>query len=138
MPVPWLTVLQSVPWTDVIKNAPKVAEGAKKLWNSVGKKAPDTPLPEAALPAEASPEAQAIAALESRLGAMESSVADLHAQMLASSELIKALADQNAQLIKRIETNRVRWQWLAGVVAVVGVIAIGALALVLIGRPVHV
>jgi len=38
MPVPWLTVLQNVPWSDVIKNAPKVADGARKLWQSVGKK----------------------------------------------------------------------------------------------------
>ena len=28
MAIGWLTILQSVPWTEVIKNAPKVAEGA--------------------------------------------------------------------------------------------------------------
>ena len=38
MPIPWLTVLQSVPWSDVISNAPKVAGGAKKLWDSVARK----------------------------------------------------------------------------------------------------
>jgi len=43
----------------------------------------------------------------------------LHEQMLASSELIKALADQNAQLIHRIETNRVRVLWLSAATAVV-------------------
>ena len=31
MAIPWLTVLQAVPWGDVIRNAPKVADGAKKL-----------------------------------------------------------------------------------------------------------
>ena len=36
----WLAVLQLVPWSDVIKNAPKAADGAKKLWQSVRKKAP--------------------------------------------------------------------------------------------------
>ena len=35
MAVGWLMVLQSVPWSDVIKNAPKLAEGAKKLWDAV-------------------------------------------------------------------------------------------------------
>jgi hypothetical protein len=40
-------------------------------------------------------------------------VADLHQQMLASSELIQALADQNTQLIRRVEVNRVRLLWLA-------------------------
>ena len=51
---------------------------------------------------------------------LETAITDLHAQMLASSELIKALADQNAQLIKRIEFNRVRWLWLAAAVALCG------------------
>jgi len=39
--------------------------------------------------------------------------------MLAPSELIKALADQNARLIRRIETNRVRVLWLSAANAVV-------------------
>jgi hypothetical protein len=134
MPVPWLTVLQSVPWTEVIKNAPKVAEGAKKLWNSVGKKAPGVPMPEPAPSSEALPEAQALAALEARQNGIEAAIDDLHAQMLASSELIKALADQNAQLIGRIEHNRLRWRWLAAAVAVACVVAVAALAMVLIGR----
>jgi hypothetical protein len=138
MPVPWLTVLQSVPWSDVIKNAPKVAEGARKLWHAVGKKpTPDT-LPEPPLPPAASPEAKAIAALESRLGAVDTAITDLHAQMLASSELIKALADQNAQLIERIDSNRVRWLWLAGAVVIVGTIAAVALVWVWIARQPHV
>jgi hypothetical protein len=137
MPVPWLTVLQSVPWSEVIKNAPKVAEGARKLWNSVGKKPRPDAVLEADLPAAASP-AQAIGALESRVHGLETAITDLHAQMLASSELIKALADQNAQLIKRIETNRVRWLWLGAAVALVGAVAVATLAWLWFGRPSHV
>ena len=38
---------------------------------------------------------QTIAVLESRISGLETALTDLHAQMLASSELIKALADQN-------------------------------------------
>ena len=38
MAIPWLTVLQSVPWSDVVRNAPKVAAGAKKLWDNVAHK----------------------------------------------------------------------------------------------------
>lgn len=30
MAIGWLAVLQMVPWSDVINNAPKVAEGAEK------------------------------------------------------------------------------------------------------------
>ena len=38
MAIGWLTVLQSVPWSDVVRNAPKVAAGAKKLWDNVANK----------------------------------------------------------------------------------------------------
>ena len=51
--------------------------------------------------------------------------------MLASSELIKALAEQNTQLIRRVEANRVRVLWLAAAIAVVGVVAVASLALTL-------
>lgn len=131
MALGWLTVLQMVPWSDVIKNAPKVADGAKKLWNAVGKK----PLP--AAPADSgagvqlSPEGQAIAALQSHVLALESATHELHEQMLASSELIKALAEQNTQLIRRAEVHRVRLLLLAGVTALVAVAAVIALTLVL-------
>lgn len=112
MAIGWLTVLQNVPWAEVIRNAPRVAEGAKKLWNTAARKraAPEAPA--------ATPEAAAIAALEA-------TVADLHEQMLASSELIKALAEQNAQLIARAEANRRRLAWV-GVIAVAAAVAAAA------------
>ena len=66
------------------------------------------------------PESQAIALLERQLGALEVTVSDLHEQMRESSELIKALADQNTQLIKRVEVNRRRLLWLAGLLVVLG------------------
>ena len=53
MAIGWWTVLQSVPWAEVVSNAPKVAAGAKKLWNAVGRKpsagAPVTDATQAAL-----------------------------------------------------------------------------------------
>ena len=56
--------------------------------------------------------------------ALETTVAELHTQMLASSELIKALADQNTALVKRVEAHRVRLLWLSGVVAVTLLLAV--------------
>lgn len=132
MPIPWLAVLQSVPWTDVIRNAPKVADGAKKLWSTIGKK---PPAPERKASSEnhaLSPEAKIIATLQAQLAAVEASAADLHDQMLASSEIIKALAEQNTQLIRRIEENRVRVIWLAATIAVIGIVALSSLAMALI------
>lgn len=132
MAIPWLVVLQSVPWTDVVKNAPRLADGAKTLWNTIAGK-PPLPETEAAgeIPAGLS-EDPAIVKLRMHLAALETATADLHAQMLASSELIKALAEQNTQLIARIEANRVRVLRLAAALAGVGAIAVSALALVLV------
>ena len=130
MAIGWLTVLQSVPWTDVVRNAPKVAVGAKKLWNSVRKKPLSGASPVADAPAASA--VQSVPMLALRIQELETDAADLQAQMVASSEVIKALADQNTQLIIRVETLRVRMLWLAWALAVVGVASGAALLLVLL------
>ena len=114
MAIGWLTVLKMVPWSDVISNAPVVADGAKKLWKAVGKK-PSAPVPSASPVAQMVPESKAIALLQAQILAMEATTVDLHSQMLASSELINALAEQTAQLVKRVEAYRIRVLWLAAV-----------------------
>jgi len=131
MAIGWLTVLQSVPWAEVVRNAPKVAVGAKKLWNTVGKKPPPGANPSADAPAAFESEVQSVSVLALRVLDLETDTADLQAQMVASSELIKALAEQNAQLILRIETLRVRMLWLAGTLAGVGLAAGAGLLMVL-------
>ena len=119
MAIGWLTALKAIPWTDVISTAPVVVDGAKKLWHTVGKK---PALAQLAPVSPASPH-------EARIAALEAEAADLHGQMVASSELIKALAEQNTQLIRRIETSRVRLLWLAVVTAATAVVAIVAIVL---------
>lgn len=131
MAIGWLSVLKMVPWGDVISNAPKVADGAKKLWSAVAKKPPGAELPTANAQPAVSPEAQATALLQAQLAAAEARLSDLHDQMLESSELIKALADQNTQLIKRVEVNRLRVLWLAGAMALLGVVIAIDLAITL-------
>lgn len=126
MALGWLTALKTIPWTDVISTAPVVVDGAKKLWHSVGKKpvpAKAAPVPVAAAPAGD----PGMDALQARIAALETEAADLHAQMLSSSELITALAEQNTQLIRRVETSRVRLLWLALATAVTAIIALYAL-----------
>ena len=123
MAIGWLALLQSVPWSEVISNAPKLADGAKKLWNAVGgKHAPSTAADSSTRPAAAS-ESPTLAALQDRIVTLEAAVSDLHGQMLASSELIKALAEQNAQLVRRIEAHRLRLRWLSAATAVVAIAA---------------
>lgn len=130
MAIGWLAVLQSVPWSEVISNAPKLAEGAKKLWKTVAKNPPPPEPPAADMTPMASAEAQAIGQLETRIASAEATMSDLYSQMLASTELIKSLAEQNAQLIERIESNRVRVFWLAAATAVAVLAAGVSLALI--------
>lgn len=128
MAIGWLTVLSQVPWTEVINNAPKVADGAKKLWKSVSGKSSVASTPKSASQVPASAEALSPVAMEARIRELEEVVGELHAQMVASSELMKQLAEQNSQLVQRIEANRVRTLWLAALSVAGLVIAVVALS----------
>lgn len=129
MAIGWLTILKTVPWSEVISNAPKVADGAKKLWQTVGKKATTQPATESATAVyDESAEVPSLATLAAQIKATEAKTAQLHAQMLASSELIAALAEQNTQLIKRLETHRKRVLWLSAVTALLAIAAVISLA----------
>lgn len=123
MAIGWITLLKTVPWMDVIASAPAVAEGAKKLWRSVAQKGPSAA---GSAPASSAlvPKIETLAQAQARLMALETTVAELHTQMLASSELIKALADQNTALVKRVEAHRVRLLWLSGVLAMTLLLAV--------------
>ena len=128
MAIGWLTILKSVPWTEVIKNAPKVAEGARKLWNAVGRQRAADEAADAGAQPSVSHEPHTLEALEARVAALEAAVSDLHQQMLASSELIKELAEQNAQLVKRIEANRKRTLWLGAAAIVLAIVALSGVS----------
>jgi len=122
MAIGWLSVLKMVPWGDVIENAPKVASGAKKLWNSVGKKPSATvaaPMPASGTLVDVP---EPVAALQAQVTQLQVSVAELHQQMLESSALIGSLAEQNTQLIARVEVNRKRVLALTVAVVVLAVV----------------
>lgn len=123
MAVGWMSVLKMVPWSDVISNAPKVADGAKKLWSTVAKKTgvagESTPAEAPATPQDL-PAAELLALLQEQLARQEASLSDLHQQLLSSTALIQTLAEQNAQLVQRVEANRVRVRWLTLAVALLG------------------
>lgn len=126
MAINWMLLLAKVPWTEVIKNAPEVADGARKLWQKVRGT-------EAAAGAQQGGPAlvplDAAAPLQHQLAAQQARVDELQGEMLAVSELVKTLAEQNTQLVLRIETNRrqMRWLWLV-------VLVLGLLVLLGLGR----
>ena len=124
MAIGWLTLLKAVPWVEVARKAPEVAESAKKLWNTIAK---NSSKPEIEVQTETTlfaSEDQEIKWLKERLAANEAAYADLHNQMLASAELIKALAEQNTQLINAVELNRKRLVRLTVVTTMVAIAAV--------------
>lgn len=125
MPISWLTVLQAVPWTEVIRNAPKVADGAKKLWSSVAGQPAQT-----AVGGGASAQSRgdgSLEGLQARVDSLESTVFELHDQLLSSAELIKQLAEQNTLLVQRVEANRVRSVRMGWALATVAALAVAGL-----------
>ena len=103
-----ITGLKLVPWGKVLENAPMVADTAIKLWDKVASRPkPDSP-PGAQTTAPANTSSSESDLLTARVQTLEERVKNLHDQMQASSELIKQLAEQNTQLVLRIEINRAR------------------------------
>ena len=105
------TVLANVPWGQVIDAAPKVADGATRLWSSVTRRKADTSAQDrsdASKEAEGTPTGSPIDELQRQFNELQTDVDELKAEMESASELIKALADQNSALVKKIEINRKR------------------------------
>lgn len=126
-----LTVLSNIPWGQVVENAPKVADGAARLWNTVTSFRRSTvPAPQLDDSA-AEPVPSETEVLHAQIQALEAVVKNLQDQMQSSSELIKALADQNTQLVNRIELNRVRLQRVGIACASVGGLLLAAVGYLL-------
>lgn len=124
-----LSVLSKIPWTQVVENAPRVAEGAAKLWRAVtGRRRAATDAAAAGAVPGGADELLDEAALRARVQSLTAEVRELQEQMRASSELIKALAEQDTELVRRVELNRRRVTRLS----VVGGVVIAALVVAVI------
>jgi TolA-binding protein len=129
MAIGWLTVLQSVPWSEVVRNAPKVAAGAKKLWGSVANKDEDGVDHSADLEAQSRqpPEHLTLGNLQAQIATLQSVAGELQQRLNESTGLITALAEQNAQLIQRIEAMRKRTARFGAALVLVGITSGAAL-----------
>ena len=125
MPIPWLTVLQSVHWSDVVRNAPKVAAGAKKLWDNVAHKGAAAQDPaDTTSTVEAEP---TLLSLKADVMALRAGSMRLQQQLAESSALVSELAEQNTQLIAGMDALRrkqKRMLWALLVVAAVALVAL--------------
>ena len=124
------SILANIPWGQVVDNAPVIAESAVKLWKAARrKKSAQSPDQDS----EADATQTGSDSLNERLVAMEEHIRSLEEQMSTSAELIKALAEQNALLVRRFELNNTRLRRLAVVTAIGGVVLLGSIAYLLFG-----
>lgn len=124
------SILANIPWGQVVDNAPVIAESAVKLWKAARrKKSAQSPDQDS----EADAAQTGSGSLNERLVAMEEHIRSLEEQMSTSAELIKALAEQNALLVRRFELNNTRLRRLAVATAIGGVVLMGSIAYLLFG-----
>lgn len=126
MAIGWLKVIQSVPWSDVISNAPKVADGAKGLWDRVAKKAGIDTAAETAAPTQDITPPTELEQLHTDLARLNARQQQLEVQLVSATELINTLAQQNQTLVQRVDRMQSRTRWLV-VSALAGWVTMGVL-----------
>ena len=132
MGISLLAAFKAIPWTDVLAAAPTIVQSAEKLWGTVLRKKNELQPDSEANPVEhpAPPETLTLAGLDSRQLLLENRIGELQAEAVSSSELIKSLAEQNAQLVRAVDILRQRTRMLLRWCAVLTLAAaLGALAL---------
>jgi isopropylmalate/homocitrate/citramalate synthase len=118
MALNWIAAFKLIPWKDVAAVTPEIVKGAKSLWSrtkKTGAKAGEGDLADAGYDGSV--------ASVNRLVAR---VSELEAEQRSASDLIKALAEQNEQLVAAVAVLRVRTRALLALF-VLCVLAISAL-----------
>lgn len=126
MALPWSTLVKAIPWSDVISKAPDLAQGARKLWQKASGQSvagerqagPETP------PADS----------DTRFASLESRLAELATRQQDATEILAALATQNAELVSTADTLRrqLRRLWIS--VGLLAALSVGSLILPFLTR----
>jgi uncharacterized coiled-coil protein SlyX len=114
MAAPWSSLIGAIPWSEVINHAPRIAQGARKLWKNVKGEADADGADNAHAPGTPPQAEDPVMLLLQRIDHLEQTQA-------ASAELLAQLAQQNAELVQRLEQQGQSLRRLQG--------ALGALAL---------
>lgn len=130
---PIIAVLSNIPWDKVVETAPKVADAAVKLWDMVTNPKPDPPQNDQSTASSDAPLSE-LDLLKARVLTLEDGVKCLEDQMQESSKLIKALAEQNTQLVQRVELNRAHFDRYAIATALGGTTLLAVIIYLLLGR----
>ena len=98
----WIAVFRAIPWMQLIVAAPAIARGARELWTGIrGQPSPD-----------------ATEDGGNRLERLEAQVGELRKELAASSEVIKAMAEQNERLLEAVGILRLRVRVLTAACAI--------------------
>lgn len=115
----WMTALKLVPWGNVIEATPKIVKGAHTLFTNTLRKQPGAgasaksadPAGDAAL----ANLARDPTAVEALMQALQARVAVVEEGQHASAELIRSLAEQNAEIVPMVDAMRRRLRLLSSV-----------------------
>jgi len=118
------TVLANIPWGQVVESAPKIAQGAGRLWETVRKRGDP-----AQTPAQDEPEGPSeLQLLQAQVKSQAAQLQSLEGEMRATAQLVKDLAEQNAMLVERMQTLQRHSRWALGAAALLA-LALAALVL---------
>lgn len=124
MSVPWLAIFKAIPWGDVVGTAPKVLDQAKKLAATL-RKTDGGSTTGAARPAPPHTPESPLPAIEARIASVEARIDGVTREALSSAEVIRSLAEQNAQLVQAVEILGARVRRLNWIVAVLVCVGVG-------------
>lgn len=123
MALPWSTLVKAIPWSDVIAKAPDLAQGARKLWQkAAGQRQGDVEAPPGASDGD------------TRFAGLEARLTELGARQQEITELLAALATQNAELVTTADTLRRQLRRLWITVGVAAALGLSGLILALLSR----
>ena len=129
MALGWLTALKAVPWSDVVQAAPHIVQGARKLYTAA-KSYVDPSVDPKATPASGGERDESP---DARLQQIDAHIETLQAEQRASAELIRSLAEQNANIVAALDLMRKRMRILVGV-GILLMIVLTLLALAVVAK----
>jgi hypothetical protein len=121
MAIPWLAAaFKAIPWREVVTSAPSIVEGTKRLWSSVSRTEKQPSPANEQSNESTSTGSDQLSAIEARLSALEARTTQIAREAVTSTELIKSLAEQSAQLVQAVEILRLRTRKLVWFAVVLG------------------
>jgi hypothetical protein len=113
MALNWIAAFKLIPWADVAAATPAILKGAKGLWSRTKKAGTQGDLAAAGFDGS-------VASVNRLLARVD----ELEAEQRTASDLINALAEQNAQLVAAVAVLRARTR------ALLALFVLGALAII--------